>query len=76
MAQTKQASPNGVTVMSFFEGKEYILSPELAKALLGCYKVVKDISEVVEKPEAVIKPEKKNVGAAPKNKAVTPKENK
>ena len=74
MTKTKQASPNGFSVEAFYEGTEYVLSPALARSLEGSYVVVGEESKPKEK--VVEKPQKKNVGAAPRNKAVSPKENK
>lgn len=61
MIKTTQASPDGMKVIPFFEGKEYTLSPQLARALAGSYEVVV---------------EEKNEGRAPSNKAARPREDK
>jgi len=61
MIRTTQASVDGIKVLSFFEGREYELIPQLQKALAGMYTVI------VEGQKAT---------APSKNKATAPPENK
>lgn len=68
MTKTTQASPNGYSVESFYEGQEYTVSPQLARALAGAYEIV------VEDDKK--KDDKKKGATPPSNKATAPGENK
>ena len=73
MTKTCQASPNGIKIMAFFEGKKYTLTPQLAKAMIGAWKV--DESEEI-KPKVDEGKNKDKMTRTPGNKATAPRENK
>ena len=67
MTKTTPGSPDGIHIKKYQGGEQYALPEKLAGAFLGMG-VAEEVAEVV--PEPV----KKSSGAAPKNKAVEPKQ--